>query len=184
MAFEVYRKQIQTVPRFKYLGRILTEGNDDWTAVAGNLAKARKSWERLQGILSREGATKRVSGNFFKAMVQQVLMFGAETWVVSPMMERALSAFIHGAARRLTGRKPRKGRDGKWHYPSLEGDMKEAGLTDVRTPINIRKNTFAQYIATRPLLDLCEGAKQREGAWVTLRWWDQSGIDWEKAKAK
>ena len=53
MAFEVYGKQIQTVPRFKYLGRILTERDDDWSTVAGNLAKARKSWGRLQGILSR-----------------------------------------------------------------------------------------------------------------------------------
>ena len=100
-----------------------------------------------------------MSGNFFKAVVQQVLLFGAETWAVSPMMERALSAFIHGAERRLTGRQPRKGRDGKWCYPSLEGDMKEAGLTDVRTPINRRQNTVTQYIATRPLLDLCEGAR-------------------------
>ena len=103
------------------MGRILTEGDDDWPAVAGNLAKAIKSWGRLQGILSREVATKWGSGNFFKAVVQQVLLFGAETWVVSPMMERALSAFIHGAARRLTGRQPRNGRDGKWHYLSLEG---------------------------------------------------------------
>ena len=62
--------------------------------------------------------------------------------------------------------------------------MKEAGLTDVRTSINRRQNTFAQYIATRPLLDLCEEAKQREVARVTIRWWDQSGIDWEKVKAK
>ena len=29
MAFEVYGEQLQTVPRFKYLGRILTEGDDD-----------------------------------------------------------------------------------------------------------------------------------------------------------
>ena len=70
-------------------------------------------------------------GNFFKAVLQQVLMFGAETWVVSPIMEQALSAFIHGAARRLTGRQPQRGRDGKWHYPSLEGAMKEVGITDV-----------------------------------------------------
>ena len=53
MAFEVYGQQIQSVPRFKYLRRVLTEGDDDWPAVAGNLAKARKSWGRLQGILSR-----------------------------------------------------------------------------------------------------------------------------------
>ena len=64
-----------------------------------------------------------------------MLLFGKETWVVSLMMEQALSAFIHGAARRLTGRQPRRGRDGKWYYPSLEGTMKEAGLTDVWTSI-------------------------------------------------
>ena len=162
------RRLLQTVPRFKYLGRILTEGDDDWPAVARNLVKARKSWGRMQGILSREGATKRVWGNFFKAVVQQVILFGAETSVVSPRMERALSAFIHGAARRLTGRQPRRGWDGKWFYPSLEGAMKETGLTDVQTSINRRKNMVAQYIATQPLLDLCKGATQREGALALL----------------
>ena len=93
-----------------------------------------------------------------------MLLFGEETWVVSPMMEQALSAFIHGAARRLTGRQPWRGRDGKWHYPSLEGAMTEAGLTDIRTSIQRRQKTVTQYIATRPLLDLCEGARQREMA--------------------
>ena len=43
MAFEVYREQLQAVASFKYLGRILTEGEDDWPAVAGNLGKASKS---------------------------------------------------------------------------------------------------------------------------------------------
>ena len=90
----------------------MTEGGDDCPAVVGNLAKARKIWGGLQGILRREVATKRVLGKKFKAVVQQVLLFGAETWVVSPMMERAMSAFLHGEARRLTGRQPRRGRDG------------------------------------------------------------------------
>ena len=71
-----------------------------------------------------EGANKRVSGNFFKAVVQQVLLLGAEMWVVSPRMERALISFIRGAARHITGRQPRRGWDGKWFHPSLEGAMK------------------------------------------------------------
>ena len=178
MAFEVYGEHLQAVPSFKYLGIILTEGDDDWPAVTGNLGKARKSWGRLQWILSREGATKRVLGNFFKAVVQQVLLFGAETWVVSPTMERALSAFIYEATRRITGRQPRRGRDGNWFYPSLMGSMKEAGFTDVRMSITRSQNMVAQYIATRPLLELCEGAKQQGGARVTMRWWDQKGINW------
>ena len=135
MAFEVYGQQIKSVPRFTYLGRVMTAGDDDWPEVAGNLAKARKSWGRMQGILRREGATPRISGNFFKAVVQQVLLFGAETWVVTPKMEQALSAFLHGATRRLTGRQARREKDRDWHYPSLEGAMKEVGLTDIRTSI-------------------------------------------------
>ena len=62
--------------------------------------------------------------------------------------------------------------------------MKEAGFTNVRTSINRRHNMVAQYIATRTLLDLCEGATQRGGARVTMGWWDQKGIDWEKEKAR
>ena len=62
--------------------------------------------------------------------------------------------------------------------------MKEAGLTDIRTSILRRQNTVAQYIATRPLLDLCEGARAREGAKVPLRWWEQADIDWETATVK
>ena len=73
---------------------------------------------------------------------------------------------------------------GNGNTSQLEGAMEKAGLTDIQTSIQRRQNTVAQYIATRPLLDLCEGARPREGARVTLRWWEQSGIDWEKAKAK
>ena len=62
--------------------------------------------------------------------------------------------------------------------------MREAGLTDIRKSIANRQNTVAQYIATRPLLDLCEGARAREGAKVSMRWWNQADIDWETAKSK
>ena len=73
-AFEAYGKTIKAVPSFKYLGRIMTAGEDDWPAVAGNLVKSQKSWGSLTRILSRKGADKRISGTFFKAVVQQVLI--------------------------------------------------------------------------------------------------------------
>ena len=44
MAFDAYREQLESVPRFTYLGRVMTAGDDDWPAVAGNLNKARRSW--------------------------------------------------------------------------------------------------------------------------------------------
>ena len=42
----------------------------------------------------------------------------------------------------------------------------------------------AQFIATRPILDLCEGAVRRPGAQVPRRWWEQTGIDWKGAREK
>ena len=100
---------------FKYLGQVMTAGDYDWLSVAGNLVKARKSWGRLSRILIREGADKRVSGNFFKAVVQAVLLFRAETWVLTPRIERALDSFMHRDARRITGKQPRIGGLGNGH---------------------------------------------------------------------
>ena len=60
--------------------------------------------------------------------------------------------------------------------------MREAGLTDIRKSIANRQNTVALYIATRPLLDLCEEARAREGARVPMRWWNQVEINCETAK--
>ena len=51
---------------------------DDWTVVVGNLRKARNSWAWLSRILVREGVKPRVSGMFFKVVVQAVLLFGLE----------------------------------------------------------------------------------------------------------
>ena len=52
-AFEAYGKPLETVSTFKCLGWLITEGCDNWPAVAGNLVKARKSWGRLLCILSQ-----------------------------------------------------------------------------------------------------------------------------------
>ena len=40
MVFEVYGKQLQSVPSFKYLGRTLTAGDNDWPAVGAFMAPA------------------------------------------------------------------------------------------------------------------------------------------------
>ena len=71
----------------------MTAGDDDWPAVVGNLQKARNSWGCLLRILRWEGADPKVSGNFSKAVTQAVLLLGADTWVLTPRMERSLSIF-------------------------------------------------------------------------------------------
>ena len=40
---------------------------------------------RFSIILRREGANPRVSGMFFKAVVQAIILFGFEMWVITPL---------------------------------------------------------------------------------------------------
>ena len=74
-AFEAYGELLQNLTVFKYLGRVLTAGCDDWLTVVGNLGKARKSWGRLSRILILEEADPKVSRHFYKAVLQAVLLF-------------------------------------------------------------------------------------------------------------
>ena len=62
--------------------------------------------------------------------------------------------------------------------------MKEAGIVRIRKLILRSQNTVAQFIATRPIMGLCEGAVRRLGARVPRRWWEQTGIDWKGAREK
>ena len=67
------------------------------------------------------------------------------------------------------GRQPRKGWEGGWVYPPLEYAMVEAGLQEMETYVSDRQNTVPQYIATRPVMDLCLVAKRSPGPRVEMR---------------
>ena len=72
---------------------MLTAGDDNWLAVVVNLGKVRRSWGWLSRVLGREGANPKVSRTFYTVVTQEVLVFGAETWVLTPRMEKSLDSF-------------------------------------------------------------------------------------------
>ena len=108
------REPPELVTAFRYPGQVLMTLDDDWIAVVGNLVKARKSLGRLSRILSREEADPKVSGHFYKVVLQEVLLYGVETWVIIHRIEQALYSFQHRIARQLTRRKPRRRGGGSW----------------------------------------------------------------------
>ena len=82
-------------------------------------------------------------------MVQVVLIFGSETWVVTPRMGRDLGGFQDQLAIRLTGWIPRRKPDGKWTYTLAATSRGEAGFLTTEEYIQGSQNTVAQYIATQ-----------------------------------
>ena len=70
---------LSIVTLFKYLRQVLTASDEDWLVVVGNLWKLWKRWSRMARIIEWESAIPRLSGIFFKAVVQVVLLFGLDT---------------------------------------------------------------------------------------------------------
>ena len=118
-----------------------------------------------------------MSGKFYKVVAQAVLLFGAETWLLTLRMERDLDIFQHRVVQQITGRKPRRWGDGSWEYPTLAEAMGEAGFKGIKKYVTRRQNTVAQYIATQPIMELCKRAIRRPGARVSWQWWEQPGIE-------
>ena len=81
------------VTSLQYLGLIILAADNAWPAVVNYLSWARTFWRRMLLILSRDGAAPRLSGFFFKALVQAVLLFGLETWVATPCTGKGLGKF-------------------------------------------------------------------------------------------
>ena len=112
-------------------------------------------------------------------MVQSILLFGSETWVVTPRIMKALEGFHHRVARRITGQTGRLGRDGTWHYPDISIALEMAGLGEIGEHLTRRQNTIAAYVATRPIYEIVRAQEPPSGN-SRLRWWDQKGLVFEE----
>ena len=77
-AFEAYGAPLENMTTFKYLGHLLTVGDDGWPPVVGNLCTARKSWGQLFRILIREGADPKVSGIVLGGEIGGVVVWGGD----------------------------------------------------------------------------------------------------------
>jgi hypothetical protein len=93
VVFSVRGVPLESVSKVLYLGRLLSSTDDDWPDVVKNLVKARRQWDTISRVLIRDGATPRISAIFYKVVVQSVLLYGSETWALSPKMLSKLEGF-------------------------------------------------------------------------------------------
>ena len=127
-------------------------------------------------ILEREGAEPFISGWFYVAIVQAILLFGAETWVVTPRVLQALEGFHHRAARQMAGMGGKRLVDGTWEYPPIDGALAATGLARIVIYLERRQNKITEYVATRPVGVLCMAVKNKRRTRKSARWWDQPGV--------
>jgi hypothetical protein len=159
---------------FKYLGRVLAQDDDDIQAIRPQLWKARGTWARVRQVLRAENVPLQVAAKFYKAVVQAMLLYGSETWVLSTAALASLEGFhIRAAYRMVVRHKPRRGPGNRWIYLKLKDVLEECGMSTLEEYIAIRRQTIAVYVATRPILIECRQGERKRGAVPHRWWWEQ-----------
>ena len=176
--FYVDGSELERVREFKYLGRILSSQDDDWPAIRRQLRTAQGRWARVSRVLTREGANPRVSGMFYKAICQTVLLHGSETWVVKRTTLRALEGFHHRVARHLTRRhiRPSGLDDGQWVYPSTAETLAQAGLFPMTEYLTRRKATIMPFAYSLPIYQQAFESRPSAGSAHRKTWWEPTAL--------
>jgi hypothetical protein len=172
-SFTAYGDELERVEVFKHLGWLLAYDDNHTQAMQGNMKKARKSWGQVSRILRAMNASPKVCGVFYIAIVQAVLLFGSETWKLSPLHLKSLEGFHIRAARHMAGKMPIKNPDGTWTYPSSRDVLKAVRLQTINHYISACRETIARFIVDQPLFALCWDGNRKRGSAHHTFWWEQ-----------
>ena len=135
-------------------------------------------WGRIGKLLRREGADPSVSTKFYRAVVQVVLLFGAETWMLSAPMAKKLEGVHMGFLRQVTRLKAKRLKDGSWQKVASDRVLQGAGTQPLQTYIGRRQATVAEWVALRPIFEVYAKETGYEGG-GRLRepWWRQAAAE-------
>ena len=116
MEFRFYGREGDT--QFKYMELPLDKTNDNWLEVQQKFKRVQKVWGRLGKMLQREGEGIKVSVTLYMEVVQAVLLFASEYWVLSEAMEKIMEGAHAGLLIQFKVKQPQRNMGGTWLTPS------------------------------------------------------------------
>ncbi len=165
---------LERVEVFKYLGRLMSQDDDNIQAIRAQIRKACSTWAHIGQVLRSENISPFVAARFYQAIIQAILLYGSKLWVISSTAMARLEGFHTRAAyRRAKKNRPKRGPNREWIYPRSEDVLKECGMKTMEEYILARRQTIAVYVAIHPILDKCRQGKRKRGAIPHRWWWEQ-----------
>lgn len=159
---------LESVMVFKYLGRAITQNDDNWMVVSSNIANARKKWGRIKVILKKDTSIPHTMANSYKA----VLLYGSETWSMSEIMLHKLDMFHQQCCRHIAGAyiHPDPDNPSNWIYPSTHGIMKGIGVKSIKSYVAKRRATLKSTVrsCSRVLPECLRIRNPKQLAWWRL----------------
>jgi len=92
---------------------------------------SRARWGSIAKILTIDGASPRVMGYFYKAIIQTVLLYWSELWTLTGRMIGRLRGLHHQVARYITGRHIKELEDGTYFCPHMKEVLNAAGMETI-----------------------------------------------------
>ena len=169
--FHIGAEPIEFVSDFRYLGRILTEDDSDDMAAYTRMQKAKHVWGRFSHLSHLDGASVETMGRFCRTIVQQTLLFGAATWVLSARSLSRLERFHARCARGIAHRPIQRRADGTWVTPHTAEVLEACHLDPLSVYIQHRRHTLYKHYAVtssglyQQCLSLCRTTP------CSLAWW-------------
>ena len=114
----------------------------------------------VRKVVLKIGATVPERDILYKSVVQLMLLYRIDSWVVTGEILKVLEYFCHRLERSIMGITAQCMTGGEWEGPPVAEALKTSGLCSIKEYIQQRKENIVSQVAFRPIYELCMGAEQ------------------------
>jgi hypothetical protein len=146
-ALTVEDHDIEVVTRFKYLGTVLNDTNEENEEIQARILAANKAYSALQSVFRSKQIHRNNKARLYKTLIKPVLSYGSVTWTLTQTTEQMLNTFERKILRRIYG--PIHVQDGGRWRPRWNNELytlytcKDLNIVE---DIKIRRLAWADHI--------------------------------------
>ena len=137
-----------------------------------------RSWGNIHRLLSQDKKRDvKIVTSIYRSIVLSQLLYGSETWVVSPKLIRILEVFHRRCMRFLTGDYIRQLPNGDWIYPRTADVMAKTKLKSIQEYISERRKHVEKHLSvdSNPILEIMN-SNDIEINMEQVNWWTTNPV--------
>ena len=101
--------------------------------------------------MGKTGLPIKAQKMIYKELVQAVILYGSERWVVTDAMMTVLEGFHHRISGRIERMTSGRDDDGEWEWHLVNMALEVTGIWPIREYVQRRHEKIAEYNIGRPM---------------------------------